>query len=167
MLFLDFDDVICVNRPYGGFDVFSKEQPVDLFERLWHPPATQTLLAILAEHGPRVVITTSWLRLMEREGFEALFRKTGLGAVAEALHEVWEAPQERGATRLMAIEKWLNARYAGQPLVVLDDVLSGTGLRGSKLDKAGHVVLCDEEVGLHAGHLPAVRKALALGNVER
>ena len=160
LLFLDFDDVLCINSPYGGYDVFAADGPTDLWERLWHPPAAQTLLAVLEAHQPRVVVTTSWLRLMERPGFEGLFRRTGLAPVADALHEAWEAPQRLGATRLQAIEQWLNARYQGEPLVVLDDVLSGTGLRGSRLDKAGCVVLCEEGVGLHAGHRPAIDRAL-------
>jgi len=162
LLFLDFDDVICTSKPYGGYDLFqaADEQPADLFERLWHPPAVQALLTILEEHAPRVVITTSWLRLMERAGFEALFRKTGLEPVANALHQQWEAPALRGVTRHGAIELWLHSYYRGEPLIILDDELSGTGLKGSKLDRIGSVLLCEQGVGLHAGHLPLVRKAL-------
>ena len=88
-----------------------------------------------------------------------MFQQTGLGAVADALHANWEAPQDRFATRLQAIEKWLKANYRGESLVVLDDKHSGTGLRGSRLDSAGCVVLCEGGVGLHAGHLPVIRKA--------
>lgn len=121
------------------------------------------LLSVVRNWGPQVVITTTWLRLMERAGFEVLFRRTGLGPVAAVLHSAWEAPQDRGCTRLQAIEKWLHANYSGQPLVVLDDNLSGTGLRGSKLDKAGHVVLCQAGVGLHTGHLHAISRALEPG----
>lgn len=162
LVFLDFDDVLCMQKPYGGYDVFQPEaeQPADLWERLWHPPAAQTLLAIIEEHRPAVVITTSWLRLLERDGFVGLFHRTGLGVIADALHEAWEAPQDRGRTRYQAIERWLHERYEGQPLVVLDDELSGTGLRGSRLDKVGSVVLCKANVGLNAGHLSAVRSAL-------
>ena len=161
LVFLDIDDVLCLSDPYGGYDVFSTEQqPLDLWERLWHPPAVQTLLAIVEEHHPRIVITSSWLRLMNREGFIDAFRRTGLAAIADALHESWEAPQLSGATRLSAIEAWLHAQYRGEPLVVLDDALSGTGLRGSRLEKAGCVILCETGEGLHAGHLGAIRKAL-------
>ena len=162
LLFLDFDDVLCLQNPYGSQDVFQThaERPVDLWERLWHPPAAQTLLSIVEEHRPHIVITTNWLRLIERDGFAALFQRTGLGVIADVLHDAWDAPQDRGCTRYQAIEKWLWARYEGQPLVVLDDELSGTGLLGSRLDQAGCVVLCKAGVGLHAGHLPAVRSAL-------
>lgn len=43
---------------------------------------------------------------------------------------------------------------------MLDDELSGTGLRDSKLDRAGCVVLCERDIGLHQGHLQSVRRAL-------
>jgi len=162
VLFLDIDDVICVSKPYGGYDLFQSvdERPSDLYERLWHPPAAQTLTTILEDHAPYVVMSSSWLRMMEREGFESLFRITGLTAVADSLHEFWEAPPMRGMTRLNAIERWLQAHYHGGPVLVLDDPLSGTGLRGSRLDRAGCVVLCEQDVGLHGGHLPLVRRAL-------
>jgi hypothetical protein len=159
LLFLDFDDVICVNAPYGGYDVFTPDPPADLYEKLWHPPAAQTLLAIMSEHNPVVVVTTSWLKLMDRGGFEALFRRTGLHAVADSLHPAWEAPPGQDS-RLAAIEEWLIAHYAGEPFAALDDKRSGTGLPGSWLERAGCLVLCEENVGLHSGHLPAVRAAL-------
>jgi len=100
---------------------------------------------------------------MGRDGFIALFQRTGLGVIADLLHDAWDAQQDRGCTRAQAIEKWLCARYEGQPLVILDDELSGTGLIKSSLDKAGCVVLCKAGVGLHSGHLPAVRSALVGG----
>lgn len=163
LLFLDLDDVLCLKKPYSGFDVFQApaERPADLWERLWHPPAVQTLLSIVEEHRPEVVITSSWLRLLEQCGFVGLFQQTGLGVIAAALHAAWEAPQDRGCTRYQAIEKWLHVNYEGQPLVVLDDEQSGTGLRDSRLDRAGCVVLCEVGVGMHAGHLPVVRSALS------
>jgi hypothetical protein len=166
VLFLDFDDIICLSKPYGGFDLFdtSSARPADLYERLWHLPAKATLLSILDELSPRIVITTSWLRLMDRAGFEDLFRRTGLERVAEALHEHWEAPADRGISRHDAIRRWMYSRYAGEPVVVLDDVLSGTGLRGSKLDRVERVVFCEVGVGLHDGHLSRVRRALAGGS---
>lgn len=162
LLFLDIDDVFCLSCPYGGYDVFqpASEQPADLWQRLWHSPAAETLRAVLAECKPSVVITSSWLRLCDREGFVQIFQRTGLPEVADALHEAWEAPQDLGKTRWQSIEKWLNARYEGQPLVVLDDTLSGTGLHGSRLQRAGCVVLCEVGVGLHAGHIDAIRSAL-------
>lgn len=160
LVFLDFDEVICLNEPYGGNDLMASEKPDDLWERLFHKPAVETLERILIEFEPRVVITTSWLWLMERGGFEALFAKCGMCFVAARLHEAWEAPQLARATRLHAIERWLSVHHRGEPFVVLDDVMSGTGLTESQLAATGRVVLCEVGVGLHAGHLAQVRQAL-------
>lgn len=161
LVFLDFDDVICINKPYGGHDVLRSEAhvPTDLWERLWHPPAVATLKAIFEEFAPQVIITSSWLRFLDRAGVDSLFVKTGLDMVSSALHPAWEAPQNHWATRLHAIETWLGNHYDGQSVVVLDDVQSGTGLRGSRLDRVGCVILCEADAGLHQGHLPAIRNA--------
>jgi hypothetical protein len=166
ILFLDFDDVICLNEPYGGYDVIApeSERPADLWQRLWHPPAVETLLAVVEAHKPHIVLTTSWLRLMDREGFEQLFAATGLEAVSSALHpSAWEAPglREWGDTRNAAIERWLRTHHAGEPFAVVDDKLSGTGLRGSRLEREGAVVWCALGVGLNAGHLEQLRGRLA------
>lgn len=162
LIFLDFDDVLCLNAPYGGnhLRLLAEEQPPDLWERFWHPPSVQTLLIIMEEFEPHVVITTSWLRFMEHDGFVSLFRRTGLSVVADSLHDSWEAPQNFGETRRDAIEAWLADHYEGQGLVILDDVSSGTGLRGSKLDRFGCLILCETAKGLQEEHLPAIRKAL-------
>jgi hypothetical protein len=163
LLFLDFDDVICLKRTHSrraGYDVLAGLPPDEVYKRLFHPPAVETLLEIMAEHRPRVILTTSWLRHTERAEFETIFRRTGLDTVADSLHEFWDAPAVRGRTRGRAIEDWLAAHHQGEPYVVIDDTYSGEGLPGSALDQAGRVVLCQMAEGLHRGHLAAVRKAL-------
>jgi hypothetical protein len=160
-LFLDFDDVLVLNRPYGGYDVVAPNPPRDLWERLFHRPAVDVLQDVLHEFSPRVVISTSWLRLLDRDGFLSLFAKTNLHAIAESLHGAWEVTQPRHATRHDAIAGWLGKHHRGEPYVVLDDTLSGSGLAASDFDVDGRVVLCDENVGLLPAHLPAIRKALA------
>jgi hypothetical protein len=134
-------------RPTSGRNFFTK-------------PAVDTLLRIIDEQNPRFVLTTSWLRLMDRDGFEDLFRRTGLAQVAESLHPVaWEAPQSSGGTRLNAIDAWLAAHHRQEPFVILDDELSGTGLTGSPLDEAGSIVLCEINIGLKASHLDKIRRS--------
>lgn len=157
-----FDDVICINDPYVGRDLMraAGDQPSDLWDRLWRKPSTDALLRAIVEHSPRVVITSSWLRFLQRDSMASLLHRTGLQVVAEYLHDVWEAPQDFGATRLQAIEAWLGKHYEGQSMVILDDAQSGTGLRGSKLDKIGCVVLCEVERGLGEQHLPIIGQAL-------
>ncbi|MBB2486828.1 hypothetical protein H5407_16495 [Mitsuaria sp. WAJ17] len=147
VILLDFDDVIVLNRPgeFGGF----------------HVPATQVLVEALTEHGAQVVITTSWLRFMMREAFQNLFTNTGLEVLSKNMHDAWEAPQNRGETRAQAIDRWLAAHHRGEPYVILDDELSGTGLLRSVHDRRGRLVLCKENVGLHQGHMAAIRAALS------
>jgi hypothetical protein len=58
-------------------------------------------------------------------------------------------------------DRWLEANHRGEPYVILDDELSGTGLRPSEHDRCGRLVLCKEQVGLHQGHLPIIRAALS------
>ncbi len=162
IIFLDFDEVIVLNRPgqFGGYDVIAPNPPPELWSQLFHAPATQTLIEVLAEHRAQVVVTTSWLRFMMREGFQRLFTMAGLAVLDESLHQAWEAPQNRGETRAHAIDRWLAAHHRGEPYVVLDDELSGTGLRKSVHERRGRLVLCKEDVGLHQGHLVPIRKAL-------
>lgn len=165
ILFLDFDDVICLNSPYGGNDVvrpraYGQAQPADLWDLLFAKSATDVLLTIMDEFNPAVVISSSWLAHFERPGMEVLLKNCGLGVVAGALHQAWDAQAVRDKTRLWAIEAWLKRNHQGEPFVILDDTDSGTGLRGSKLHKAGRVVLCEVGVGLGVGHLPKIREAL-------
>ena len=163
VIFLDFDDVIALSRPgeFGGYDVIAPNPPPELWRRLFHVPATQVLLEALAEHDARVVITTSWLRFMLRDGFERVFIMTGLEVLNERMHDAWKAPQNHGETRAQAINRWLAAHHRGEPYVVLDDELSGTGLRNSVHEQRARLVLCHENVGLHRGHLPYIRSALS------
>lgn len=160
IVFLDFDDVICLNRNYGGYDVFSPDPPDELWPQLFHPPAITVLQELVNEFGPSFVLTTSWLRLMDRERCDALLERCGLEFVSEGLHVHWEAPPVSGRTRLDAIEGWLQAHHRGEPFVIIDDVLSGTELRESRFHAEGRVVLCDVNEGLHHGFLPGLRNAL-------
>jgi hypothetical protein len=161
IIFLDFDDVIALNTIYGGYDVISPgAKPADLYSKLFHPPAVELLLHVVKVHKPLVVITTSWLRFLERDGMEQLLRKTAMVAIANALHDAWEAPALRGMSRLEQIDVWLAHHHNGEPYVVLDDFLSGTGLLKSSHDRTKRVVFCEEGIGLHEGHLAQINAAL-------
>lgn len=161
LLFLDFDDVICLNRPYGGYDLAATERPADLWDRLWHRPALAVLEAFVAARRPRVVLTTSWLLFLQLQEAAALFDRTGAPWLASALHPAGEALQARGWTRLQAIDAWLAAHWRQEPYVIIDDVLSGTGLAGSRHDQAGRVLLCEVNVGLQQHHLSYLVRALS------
>lgn len=160
LVFLDFDDVICINAPYGAYDIFAPDPPDDIWALLFHAPAVETLRDIVEEFDPRFIITSSWLRLMERGGFERLFVRCGLQFVADRLHDAWEAPQAPYMSRLLSIQQWLARHHRGESFVVLDDAMSGTGLCDSRLHAQGRVILCQVNEGLHPGYLPEVRRAL-------
>ena len=163
LLFLDMDDVLCINSPYGGYDVMlaaNGNAPTDLWERLFSPVAVQTLLTVMEEFSPRVVLTTSWIRFFDREAFETIFHRTGLREVAQALHEKWDAEQQHGQSRADAIERWLAAHHTGESFAILDDDVSGTGLMESRFQKSSQVIFCQVGVGLVPTQLEDIRKAL-------
>ena len=159
-MFLDVDDVFCLNRPYGGYDVASPSPPADLWKELFHAPAVALLCEVALKFNPRFVLTTSWLRIMELGTLESVLRKCGLGPVADRLHPQGEVVGNRGQSRHAAIAAWLAKHHKGEPFVVLDDKLSGTGLQGADFDLAGRLVLCDVEVGLLPRHMPVIERAL-------
>lgn len=118
------------------------------------------LQALADEFDPYFVLTTSWLRLMDRGRCDDILKRSALNVVADALHPYWEAPPSVGRTRLEAVELWLAAHHCGEPFAVIDDELSGVGLAGSQLDIEGRVVLCRAREGLHPGYLSCLRQAL-------
>ena len=158
---LDFDDVVCVNSPYGGHDVLAPNPPTDLWQRLFHPPAIAVLQALHEEFRPQWVLTTSWIRFLDRQAASTVLRRGGLPFVAQNLHAHWDAEQHRGEDRATACLRWLSRHHEGEPYVILDDEASGTGLVDSSWYRSGNVVLCLEGVGLHAGHLPFITRALS------
>ena len=62
VLFLDFDEILCLNRPYGGGHLLMRPHPADLHLHLWHPPALKALLEVVENIRPSIVLTTTWLR---------------------------------------------------------------------------------------------------------
>jgi hypothetical protein len=160
IVFVDFDDVLVLNQQYGGYDVICPNPPEALWQALFNQAATKLLREVIAEFNCEVVLTTSWLRFLDRAGFDQLFARTGQQFLAASLHTQWDAPQNRGESRRDAIARWLSANHRCEPFVVLDDTVSGTGLARSDIDIDGRVILCEENVGLLPRHLAAIRAAL-------
>lgn len=164
-LFLDCDDVLCPNTPYGGLHVqraFARptEAPPDFFERLFSPEAVGVLNKLIEEFSPGVVLTTSWLALLDRAHFVDLFSRCGLERVSSHLHQYWDAPTNRGGSRLAAIEGWIARHHEGEPILILDDVQSGESLIDSFFHETGRAILCGVEGCLTMAHLQAARTAL-------
>jgi len=165
-LMLDLDDVLCINAQYGGTHAHlaayrPSQASSDLYHRVFEAGAVAALNQLMVEFRPQVVMTTSWLSLLPDRGhFVDLFNRTGLPLVAQALHDNWDAPTNRGESRLAAIDRWLGLHHAGQPLLILDDEESGSSLVGSSHHRAGRVILCEVNRGFHVGLLDAARIAL-------
>lgn len=175
VLFLDFDDVICLNQPYGGYDVlnaFSQASrdgtPINaedvLWPRLFNKRATQYLQQVNEEFGPNYVLSTSWRWFFERDQLAKTLELSGLSFVAQNLHQDWTTPQiSRGAQRAVEVRRWLsNHPESANAWVALDDELSGTGFSTWPWDKQNFVVLCQEGVGLQDPEYQRLREAFAL-----
>jgi hypothetical protein len=161
ILFLDLDDVVVLDRP-SAFDKHRvHELEAELCRQVIHPPAGQAFIELLEGSPAKVVVTSNWLRFTSRPAFERLFRLAGYPQVADALHEFWCAPKRSPASRLQVIDEWLSEHHHGEPYCIVDDTDSGPSLLGSSHDKASRVLLCTVGVGLHRGHIPFVREALA------
>lgn len=162
-IFLDVDDVIVLSRP-AAFDkraMSSGTFTPSACQQLLHPPAIQTLEVLVADYGARLVITSNWLRFMPLSAFRGMFSLAGHEQLAAAMHGAWCAPKADGIGRLQVIDGWLGRHHRGEPYCIVDDELSGSALRDSAHDRAGRVVLCSAGEGLHQGHLPRLRNALA------
>lgn len=163
VLFLDFDDVICLNNTCGGYDAIhalarvAKEPGLrfddfqDLWEQLFDANARDYLRAIHEEFTPWYVLTTSWWWLMEKDALVEVLSQCRLQFVADNLHSHWATPKRtRPDVRAAEISDWLaqEAEFADS-WVVLDDELSGTGLADwAAQSHTPFVVLCKENVGL-------------------
>ncbi|RYH30605.1 MAG: hypothetical protein EON54_21725, partial [Alcaligenaceae bacterium] len=144
IIFLDIDDVLCPNQPYGGSHVFDalynpERASPELYDKLFRKESIGVLNQLVAEFNPFVVLTTSWLLLLQRQHFVDLFNRSGLACVASNLHSHWGAFGNLGDSRLQVIEAWLEQHHAGEPILVLDDVISGESLVGSFLVDSGRV----------------------------
>jgi hypothetical protein len=165
LLLLDIDDVLCLSEPYGGYHARGalsrpSDEPKDIWKQLFHAEAVRALQELVMECRPQIVLTSSWLAIMDREHFVEVFRRTGLEAVADALHAHWDAPADLGVSRHAAISRWLEAHHRGEPLLILDDMQSGESLVDSEWHAAGHQILCEVDRGFHRGLLPNAIRAL-------
>ena len=172
ILFLDIDDVLCVNQPYSGFDLIDvfKGQHADpdaVFQKIFRAHARVVLKHIHDEldEKPRYVISSTWRQHFTREQMDVIFRKTGLDFVADRLHPIWAtAAISHRCMRSEDIEQWLDEHHEGEPFAILDDTFSGPSLLPALKSNghrfSGRVVLCKECVGLMPEHVKSLLQAL-------
>lgn len=172
IVFLDIDDVLCLNAPYGGSDaleaVKGRHADPDTVLREIFASGPKRVLESLHEQMSRrlrYVISSSWRQAFSREQIAHVFRSADLGFVATGLHEEWKTPSGvRIASRIEEIESWLRRHHRGEPFIVLDDDYSCSTLAG--IDEglthplAERVVLCTVGTGLTPEHLPTIVDAL-------
>jgi len=178
IIFLDFDDVICLNQPFGGYDALSAfaeaarskalvSPKEELWSKLFDAQATGHLKQIDEEFSPRYVLSTSWRWFFDKDALVQTLQLGGLSFIAEHLHADWSTPQlSRQAHRAVEIKGWLaEHRECANAWVVLDDELSGTGFSSWSRDQRKFVTLCQAGVGLQTLELEQLREALSVRRI--
>jgi hypothetical protein len=172
ILFLDIDDVVCVNETYGGYDVVEAlrgrhEEPAAVFREVFNPRACDVLRQVHDAMGGRLryVVSSTWREALDLTQLARVFNEGGLDFVAGAFHEFWRTPVShyRGV-RADDIARWLDRWHAGEPFAIVDDTYSGASLKPA-LTEALHpyfdrVVLCQENEGLIQEHVRPLVDAL-------
>ena len=172
VLFLDIDDVLCLNTIYGSYDVVSALQgvhpfPDDVFEKAFDSRACEVLAGVHSAMGGQLqyVISSTWRESFDEEQMREVFRRTGIGFVGRALHARWCTPiRPESGRRVDDIAAWLDRWHAGESFAILDDDYSGYSLAPA-ITVGGHpfhgrVVLCQEKVGLLTEHSATLIEAL-------
>lgn len=154
VVFLDLDDVLVRNDPYGRFDALAALRGVharadEVFTCLFDAEAVQALHRVHLALGGRLryVVSSSWRLQFPRARMVELMRRCGLAFVADGLESIdrWATPHlghER--TRLDEVVRWLDQHHAGEPFVVIDDLHSGASLQKSTGTFRRRVVLCPD-----------------------
>ncbi len=173
-MFLDIDDVLCLNAPYGGYDAIlvlrgRHPNPSRVYEKLFAARPRRVLADVHGQMGGQIryVISSTWREHFTREELLGVLSAGGLDFVAEAMLEdaCWCTPLSgKEVTRAADIANWLAQHHRGEAFLILDDKFSGRSLEDALYDSnhpfASRVVLCDEYVGLLAEHAAFMVNAL-------
>ncbi|GAA6118314.1 HAD domain-containing protein [Acidovorax sp. FG27] len=164
VLFLGVDSVLSSNaysNDHGATRGSNRSSSVapSSPEKLFAGNAVAALNQLLSEVKPQVV--PMWrIRLLDREGFFALFALAGLNIKLDNLHPAWSAPETSGPDRRASVSSWIERHYRGEGLLILDSETSGATFIDTAWMKSGHVILCPDGVGFHADQLDAAHAAL-------
>lgn len=169
VVFLDFDDVICLNKPYGGYDaklaLANEKQGLLTNDQIWSQLFDASAKAQLRQlHNswmPLYVISSSWRFLFEKEEILTVLERCGLDFVALHMHQDWATPEGRvQGLRSAEIGAWLNNHPdTAQSWVILDDTHSGKDLLHSTLN-LNFIILCQESIGLQQAEAMKMQQAL-------
>jgi hypothetical protein len=175
VLFLDLDDVLCLNKPFGCQDAWEAlhgrhPRQGHVFRELFSAPAVGTLQRVHQSFGGdlRYVISSTWRERFGRREMERLLASAGAPFAADALDaaDQWRTPAKLlRRQRVDEIDAWLQRYHRGESFAVLDDLHSGASLHLAANDQthAVHrrVVLCEPGVGLTHEHIRPLVEALA------
>lgn len=179
VLFLDIDDVLCLNNGLSGIDVVDAvngrhDDPAAVYRGAFASGAVQVLERVHEAMGGELhyVISSTWRWSLGREQFREVFGGGGLGFVAAKLHEPdrWCTPmRETPGMRVDEIADWLRRHHRGEAFAIVDDEFSGHSLQPA-LTRPNHpffgrVVLCQEGVGLRDEHAQTLVDALSAAAV--
>lgn len=171
--FLDIDDVLCLNSPYGGYDAAAAlaaerppkrgargATPAGLWDSLFDAAACGHLRRIHDEFCPLYVLTTSWWQALGEKRLRETLARGGLQWVVDSLHPDAVTPKIKGRkNRWAEIQAWLGAHPESR-WIALDDELSGTGLDLELHGEHGpFIVLCKEALGLREAEYLRLRTA--------
>jgi hypothetical protein len=174
IVFLDLDDVLCLNTTYGGYDAIlavngRHASPGVVYRELFDPRARAVLENVhdSLDGRLRYVISSTWREALGRGQMETVFRASGLGFVADALEpgERWCTPAKVGRLRRAdEVAAWLDLHHQGEAFVIVDDTYSGASLEPA-LALQSHpfyrrVVMCRELEGLMDHHAQTMVDAL-------
>jgi hypothetical protein len=175
VLFLDFDDVVCLNQPYGGYDALESlgkvqkgEATFKDFQHIWDAifdkPAVANLRLIHAQFKPIFyVISSSWSQFMNKDAICAVLFHGGLDFVVGSLHSDWETVKAASDQRAREIGLWVERHPEfADSWVAIDDKHSGTGFVNYDTGecKHAHVVLCDVGIGFKDYEYGMLREAI-------
>lgn len=171
LLFLDIDDVLCLNTTHTGWDaheaIFAIRHGADpcLYADLWsglfNAGAKQRLLELHRDFNFSVVLSSSWTDHFGRNDIGVILRETGMSAIEKAMLSDWST-RRLGVERSRAdeVDAWLNQNSeVMQSWVVIDDSESGTGFDVWTPERRDFVVLCDANVGLTVEKAAELREA--------
>lgn len=134
ILFLDFDGPIFPEKihlyPQNNGDVCSqvcKELNLHPFVAYWYadPFAIAILNELKKETNYKLVISSSWADLHEKEELVNLLNKNGLNY---DLHDDWKTPRNKGETRQEQINNWLLNHPEIEHYFIFDDTKSAPEL---------------------------------------
>lgn len=174
VIFIDFDDVLCLNDPYGGYDALESlgkvqkgEATVKGFQHIWNvlfdKRATANLRRIHDELTPVYVISSSWTKFMNRDAVCAVLWHGGLDFVCKSLHDDWETVKAASDLRSREIGLWVERHPEFKDAwVALDDKYSGTGFARYDTGDSNNefAILCDVDVGFMDYEYGMLREAM-------